>query len=62
MIHRLILILRRWWAAVQHVRTGGRTTRTAARTRAARPPRTCKACHQPIQHSGDWRDHLHDEQ
>lgn len=59
MIHRLVLLLRKWWAAVQHVRTGGASTRTKARRRAGREPRTCTHCHQPIQHSTDWRDHLH---
>lgn len=50
--------LRRLFAAIRHVRTGGQSTRTAARRRAARPPRLCHECHQPIEHSDDWREHL----
>lgn len=45
--------------AFRHVRSGGQTTRTRAVRRAARPPRRCTECHQPVPHSADWRDHLH---
>lgn len=49
--------LRRLFQAIGHVRSGGRTTQTRARKRAARP-RICHECHQPIAQSDDWRDHL----
>ena len=58
MIHRIIEGLRRFLGAVRHVRSGGESTRARARSRAERPPRTCRACHQPLVHSTDWRDHL----
>lgn len=58
MIHRIVEFIRRLVAAVRHVRTGGASTRTAARKRADRPPRVCRECHQPIEQSRDWRDHL----
>lgn len=50
--------LRRLVVAIRHVRTGGASTRTQARTRAQAPPRRCSACRQPIPHSDDWRDHI----
>lgn len=56
--HRLIEFIRRFVAAVQHVRTGGQTTRRRAVRRAVRPPRLCPECRQPVPHSPDWRDHL----
>lgn len=56
--HAVIEFIRRLIEAIQHVRTGGRTTRSRARSRAARPPRPCPTCHQPVTHSDDWRDHL----
>lgn len=59
--HRLLLFIRRLVDAVRHVRSGGRTTRTRARARAAAPPRKCPECRQPVEHSPDYRDHLHDD-
>lgn len=56
--HRIIEFIRRLVEAIQHVRSGGRTTRSRARFRAAAPPRPCPTCHQPMKHSDDWRDHL----
>lgn len=58
MIHRIVEFVKRLVAAIKHVRTGGATTRTAARRRAARPPTVCRTCHRPLEHSADWRDHL----
>lgn len=55
----IVEFLRKLAAAVNHVRTGGKTTRTRARTRAAAPPAKCPRCRQPVPHSPDWRDHLH---
>lgn len=57
-LHRAVEFTRALVAAVRHVRTGGRTTRTAAQRRADRPPRVCRTCHRPLEHSRDWRDHL----
>ena len=54
-LHRFI---RRLIDAIRHVRTGGRTTVTRARARAAAPPRPCRCCGQAVHHSADWRDHL----
>lgn len=56
--HTVIEFIRRLIEAVQHIRTGGRTTRTRAVRRASAPPRRCAECHQPVPHSDDWRDHL----
>lgn len=56
-LHRLVLFIQRLAAAFRHVRTGGASTQTAARQKAARPPRRCGECGQPTQHSPDWRDH-----
>lgn len=58
-IARVVHFLQRLVAAVQHVRTGGATTRTQARVRAAAPPRRCPTCHQTVSHSPDYRDHMH---
>lgn len=58
MFHRIVRWVRRLVAAFRHVRSGGQTTRTSARREADRPPRVCRECHQPIEHSRDWRDHL----
>lgn len=58
MFHRLIEFLRGLVRAFRHVQTGGRTTRTRARVRAARPDRRCGECRQPVPHSHDYRDHL----
>lgn len=44
-------------AAFQHVRTGGKSTRTRARRIATRPPRRCHACGQEMKHSTDPRDY-----
>lgn len=55
---RILEFLRKLFDAFRHVRTGGQTTRTRARRRAARPPRRCETCHQPVHHSADYRDHL----
>lgn len=57
-LHALVVAVRRFAEAVQHVRTGGRTTRQTAVRRATRPPDRCPSCHQPVPHSDDWRDHL----
>lgn len=57
-LRSLVEFLRRLFAAIQHVRTGGRTTRRRAVRRASAPLRRCSACHQPVPHSEDWRDHL----
>lgn len=59
--HRLIGFISNLVGAVRHVRSGGQTTRTRARTRAVRPPRRCGECGQHVAHSPDWRDHLADE-
>lgn len=56
---KVIELIRKFIEAIRHVRSGGRTTVRAARTRAARPPKKCPACHQPVAHSTDYRDHLH---
>lgn len=57
-LHALIQFIRRLVDAVQHVRTGGRTTRARAVRRATAPPYRCTECRQPVLHSPDWRDHL----
>jgi hypothetical protein len=57
-LHRVIEFFRRLIEAFRHVRTGGASTRVAATRRARRAPGRCSTCHQPIQHSQDWRDHL----
>jgi hypothetical protein len=57
--YTLVALIARWIEALNHVRTGGRTTRTAAVRKAAAAPPRCPSCHQPMKHSTDWRDHLH---
>lgn len=52
------MFFRRIYLAFQHVRTGGQSTKTRARRRAAAPPMKCPTCHQPIKHSDDYRDHI----
>lgn len=59
MIQRIVEFISRLIDAFRHVRTGGRTTRTRAVRRASAPPRRCPECRQAVQHSPDWRDHLH---
>lgn len=61
MFRHVVEFVRRLVAAIRHVRSGGQTTVRRAHRRAAAPARRCSACHQPIEHSQDWRDHL-DEQ
>jgi hypothetical protein len=56
---RFLKFVRQLLAAFRHVFTSGKSTTTRARKKAARPPRRCTECHQPVQHSEDWRDHLH---
>lgn len=55
---KFLEFVRRLFGAIRHVRTGGATTRTTARRRAAAPARRCDSCHQAVRHSEDWRDHL----
>jgi hypothetical protein len=57
--YSLVALIARWIEAYRHVRSGGRTTRTAAVRKATAPPRRCPTCRQPMPHSADWRDHLH---
>ncbi len=57
---KFLQFIRRLIEAVKHVRSGGQTTVRKARRRATAPPRRCEKCHQPVQHSDDYRDHLHD--
>lgn len=59
MFHKVVDFFRRLIDAFRHVRSGGQTTARRAQRRAAAPPRRCSACHQPVQHSADWQDHLH---
>ncbi|MDN5929503.1 MAG: hypothetical protein L0I24_00295 [Pseudonocardia sp.] len=59
MIQRIVEFFRRLFTAIQHVRTGGQTTRRRAVRRATRPPQRCTECRQEVPHSSDWRDHLH---
>lgn len=55
----IIEFLQKLVAAIKHVRSGGKTTRTKARRKAEAPPEKCPTCHQPVPHSADWRDHIH---
>lgn len=48
-----IEFIRRMIAAFQHVKTGGKSTKTRARRIASRPPRKCHACGQTVQHNTD---------
>lgn len=57
-VRSVIEFLRRLFSAIRHVRTGGASTRTRARSRARAPMRRCSACHQPVPQSEDWRDHI----
>ena len=57
--YTVVALIARWFDAVRHVRTGGKTTRSAAVRKAAAPPPRCPHCHQPMKHSTDWRDHIH---
>ncbi len=59
-MHYVIAWIERVLDAFRHVRSGGRTTRRRAVRKAAAPPRRCSECRQPVPHSSDWRDHLHD--
>ncbi|HLT40329.1 MAG TPA: hypothetical protein VK034_28820 [Enhygromyxa sp.] len=56
--YRLLVFFRRLVDAFRHVRTGGESTWSKARARAAAPPRRCPHCQQEVSHSDDWRDHL----
>lgn len=58
MIHRIVMFFRRLLDAIRHVRTGGQSTRSRARSRAAAPPRPCTTCGQAVKTSDDWRDHI----
>lgn len=55
----IVRLIQRIVAAFQHVRTGGRTTRTRAVRKAEAPPKRCPTCGQEVPHSADWRDHIH---
>lgn len=57
--HVVIGALRQLVDAVRHVGTGGASTRRRAVRRAEAPPAKCPRCHQPVKHSPDWRDHIH---
>lgn len=59
MTHRIVLFFTALLDAIRHVRSGGQTTRTRARTRAAAPGPPCRSCGQPTKNSTDWHDHLH---
>lgn len=56
--HGGLVLLQRLLEAFRHVRTGGASTRTRARRRAAAPPRKCPTCRRPLPHSTDYHHHL----
>jgi hypothetical protein len=58
-VHVVVTWIRQLVEAFRHAITGGATTRERAARRAAAPPRKCPTCHQPVPHSPEWRDHLH---
>lgn len=57
MFHKFLMALRTWWAAIEHARSGGKTTKRRAVRRAQAWPRKCPTCQQTVPHSSQWRDH-----
>lgn len=57
--HVVVAAVRAFVEAVKHVGTGGASTRRRAVRRAEAPPKPCPTCKRPMEHSNDWREHLH---
>jgi hypothetical protein len=58
-LHVVVAAVRALIDALRHVRTGGAATRRRAVRQAEAPPKPCPTCKRPMEHSSDWRDHLH---
>ncbi len=58
-LHIVVAGIRQLVDGFRHALTGGASTRRRAVRRAAAPPNPCPTCKRPMEHSSDWRDHLH---